>query len=165
MTANRQTSYVSFNPSYWNLRKTDGQNAFSFIPHIGIYTRQADGQTTFHLTPHIGIQVRQTDGKKYVSFTSTVQSKRDRLGNRFILPLILESTHHKQRDNLRYISSFILESTPDRPTFHASYRRFRQTDGQTMFRFTFILRSKYDRRMDFYNLSYCNLRYRDRRTN
>ena len=34
-----------------------------------------------------------------------------------------------------------------------------------MFRFTFILRSKYDRRMDFYNLSYCNLRYRDRRTN
>ena len=34
-----------------------------------------------------------------------------------------------------------------------------------MFRFTLILRSKYARRMNFYKPSYCNVRYRDRRTN
>ena len=115
----RRTNYVSFNPSYWNQSKTDGQTTFDFIPHIGIY-KQKDRQTTFHFTPHIEI-TRQTDGQ--TTFYSTPHSS---IGIQV-----------RQTDKLRFISFLILESTTNRKTnyvlFHPTNWNLRKTGRRTNF--------------------------------
>ena len=90
----RRTHYISFHPSYWDLRKTDRlTNNALFYPPIWIYATQTE-KTTFHFTPYWNLS--KTDG--LTTFHSTLHI----------------GTQEKQTDKRRFNSSLILEYTQDR---------------------------------------------------
>ena len=112
------TNYVAFHPSKWDPRKTDGQTAFHFAPHIGIQVRQTDGQTAFHFAPPIGIQVRQTDGQTTFCYTTyfSIQLRQAHKETTFhFIPLIV----------IKVRRTYIVE-------FHYSCWRFRKTETEKL---------------------------------
>ena len=152
-----------FTPNIWSKRdrqkhsislvvlESKKTNYVSFNPHILVYASQmdktimTDGQTSFH---HSYWYPNKTDGQTFFRPLYWNLRKTVKISFHFILHIEICA---RQKNYVQ---------------FHASYCRFRQTGGQTTFRFTIILRSQYERRMDFLNPSYCKLRYRgtDERT-
>ena len=135
-TYDTRTNYVTFHPSYWNSRMTDGRT-FHFTTHVGI-VRQTDKlrfispSTSDYVLFHSRVVVfdRQTDKLRFISLFFEFEVRQT---NHFISPLILES----QQDGTNLA------------TFNPSYWNLRTTDGQTTLISSFILESKHDRRTNY----------------
>ena len=166
----RWADNISFHPSYWNPRITDGQTTFHFIPHIGIHAWQTDRQhfisslilesihdrRTYISFHPLYWNPRMTDGQTTFHFIPHIgihawQTDRQH----FISSLIFESTYDRRTDNISFHPSYWNPSKTDRRTnyvsFHPSYWNLRKTNIQTSYA--------------SFHPSYWNLSKTDRRTN